>query len=63
VTPAGADRILRQTATTGEISSNIQQMTTVARDTARGTHETATAASQLDRLAEQLSGLVRQFKL
>jgi len=52
-----------QTATTSEISSNMIQITEVVQQTARGAHESATAASQLKDVAEELQGLVRQFKL
>jgi methyl-accepting chemotaxis protein len=52
-----------QTATTSEISSNIHQITEVVQDTARGAHESATVAAQLNGNAEELQRLVRQFKL
>lgn len=52
-----------QTATTSEISGNMQQITQVVQDTASGAHESATAASQLNGNAEELQRLVRQFKL
>lgn len=51
-----------QTATTSEISSNIHQITEVVQDTARGAHESATVAAQLNGNAEELQRLVRQFK-
>jgi methyl-accepting chemotaxis protein len=52
-----------QTATTGEISSNMMQITEVVQQTSQGAHESATAAAQLSGNAEELQRLVRQFKL
>jgi methyl-accepting chemotaxis protein len=52
-----------QTATTSEISSNMQQITEVVRSTAQGAHESATAAAQLNGNAEELQRLVRNFRL
>ena len=52
-----------QTATTGEISSNMMQITEVVQQTSDGAHESATAATQLNGNAEELQRLVRQFKL
>ena len=52
-----------QTATTSEISNNMQQITDVVRLTATGAHESAAAAAQLHSNAEELQRLVRQFKL
>jgi len=52
-----------QTATTSEISSNMQQITEVVQQTSHGAHESATAASLLSGNAEELQRLVRQFKL
>jgi len=52
-----------QTATTGEISSNMQQITEVVQQTSLGAQESATAAAQLNGNAEELQRLVRQFKL
>ena len=52
-----------QTAVTGEITDNIHQITDVVSDTARGAHETATAASQLSSLAVELRKMVGRFKL
>jgi methyl-accepting chemotaxis protein len=52
-----------QTATTSEISSNMQQITEVVQTTSQGAHESATAAAQLSGNAEELQRLVRQFKL
>jgi methyl-accepting chemotaxis protein len=53
----------QQTAITGEISSNIHQITEVVAGTARGAQESATAASQLASLAGTMQQLVDQFKL
>jgi methyl-accepting chemotaxis protein len=52
-----------QTATTGEISSNMLQITDVVQQTSHGAHEAATAAAQLLGNAEELQRLVHQFKL
>ena len=52
-----------QTATTGEISSNMHQITEVVQQTSHGAHESATAAAQLSGNAEELQRIVRQFKL
>ena len=52
-----------QTATTSEISSNMLQITEVVHGTARGAHESAQAARQLNTIAEELQRLVGQFKL
>ncbi len=52
-----------QTATTSEISNNMHQITEVVQDTARGAHESANVAAQLNSNAEDLQRLVRQFKL
>jgi methyl-accepting chemotaxis protein len=52
-----------QTATTSEISNNMQQITEVVQTTSQGAHESATAAAQLSGNAEELQRLVRQFKL
>jgi methyl-accepting chemotaxis protein len=52
-----------QTATTGEISSNMMQITQVVQDTAGGAHQSATAAAQLNGNAIELQRLVSQFKL
>ena len=53
----------QQTAITGEISSNIHQITEVVAGTANGAQESATAASQLASLASTMQQLVDQFKL
>ncbi len=52
-----------QSATTGEITDNIHQMTQVIQDTARGSHETASSASNLSAQAEGLQRLVARFRL
>lgn len=52
-----------QTATTSEISSNMQQITEVVLQTSQGAQESASAAAQLNGNAEELQRLVRQFKL
>ena len=51
-----------QTATTMEINNNIQQITEVAHITSTSSHEEAAAANQLARLAEDLKGMVEQFR-
>ncbi len=53
----------QQTAITGEISNNIHQITEVVQGTAKGAQESATAASQLSGLAEEMQRLVEQFRL
>ncbi len=52
-----------QTATTGEIASNMQQITEVVQQTSHGAQESATAAAQLSTNAEELQRLVQQFRL
>jgi len=52
-----------QTATTGEVASNIQQITAVVVQTAKGAEETAGAAAQLAGQASELQALVSQFRL
>jgi methyl-accepting chemotaxis protein len=52
-----------QTATTSEISNNIMQMSEVVQQTARGAQDSSEAASGLAKLAEELKGIVGQFKL
>jgi len=52
-----------QTATTGEISSNMMQITTVVQRTARGAGETAEAARSLSVMSEELQRMVAQFKV
>ncbi len=52
-----------QTATTSEISYNMQQITEVVRGTSQGAQNSAAAAAQLTSLSEDLQRLVGQFKL
>lgn len=52
-----------QTATTHEISGNMVRITDVVRETAAGTQDSAAAAGQLSRQAQELKGLVGQFRL
>ena len=52
-----------QTAVTGEISTNIHQITDVVHSTASGAHDTAAAAASLAALAKDLEALVGRFKL
>jgi methyl-accepting chemotaxis protein len=53
----------QQTATTGEISDNIQGIIAVIQRNARETAESVTAAAMLSTQSEQLQRLVGQFKL
>ena len=53
----------QQTATTNEIARNIQQISTVVMDSTQGAQESASAASKLARLADELQRVVGQFKL
>jgi methyl-accepting chemotaxis protein len=53
----------QQTATTGEISSNMIQVTDVIHGVAKGAQESASAAGQLARLADEQQKLIGQFKL
>ncbi len=52
-----------QTATTGEISSNMHQINEAVQHTSQGSHESAAAATQLSGNAETLKRLVQRFKL
>ena len=52
-----------QTATTGEISNNMMQITTVVQRTARGAGETSEAAKSLSVMSEELQRMVGQFKV
>jgi methyl-accepting chemotaxis protein len=52
-----------QTATTSEISNNMQQITEVVGQTARGAQDSAAAANQLSTLADDLRRIVSQFKV
>ena len=53
----------QQTATTSEISSNMQQITEVVAQTSRGAHQSAAAANHLSTLADDLRRIVSQFKI
>ena len=52
-----------QTATTGEISNNMHQITEIIRATAHGAQESATAASLMNGYAEELTTILGKFKL
>lgn len=52
-----------QTATTNEITNNINKITIVVSDTVGCAHGAATAANQLNGNASELQRLVSQFKL
>jgi methyl-accepting chemotaxis protein len=52
-----------QTATTAEISDNMQQITQAVQEASKGAHDTAAAADKLNINAEELQRLVHQFKL
>jgi methyl-accepting chemotaxis protein len=52
-----------QTATTGMISGNIQQISELVRSTAQGSHQCAEQASQLTVCAQDLERMLQQFKL
>ncbi|MDD2735078.1 MAG: methyl-accepting chemotaxis protein [Desulfuromonadaceae bacterium] len=52
-----------QTATTSEISNNMQQITEVVARTSRGAQESSAAASRLTDLADDLRRIVSQFKI
>lgn len=53
----------QQTATTSEISNNMMQITDVVQDTARGAENTSEAARSMSAMAEELKGMVSQFKI
>ena len=53
----------QQTATTGEITQNIQQVAEVTQQSAQGAQQSAQAATELAKLANQLQQLVGRFKL
>lgn len=53
----------QQTATTHEISTNMLHITDVVRETACGTQDSAAAANQLSKQAQELKALVGQFRL
>ena len=52
-----------QTATTNEITNNIHAISQVVQHTSQGAHESAGAAQQMVRLAENLQVLVHKFSL
>ena len=52
-----------QTATTSEISNNMQKITEVVAKTSRGARDSASAANQLSVLANDLRRIVSQFKI
>ncbi len=52
-----------QTATTGEIAGNMQQITRVVQQTSHGAHESVSAAAHLSGTAAELQHLVQQFRL
>jgi methyl-accepting chemotaxis protein len=52
-----------QTATTSEISSNMQQITEVVAQTSRGAQESAASANRLSSLADDLRRIISQFKV
>jgi methyl-accepting chemotaxis protein len=52
-----------QTATTGMISGNIQQITALVHNTAAGSHQCANQAAQLTVCAQDLEQIIRQFRL
>lgn len=52
-----------QTATTCEISNNMQQITDVVQQTSRGSQESSASAQKLSGMARELQSLVAQFKV
>jgi methyl-accepting chemotaxis protein len=52
-----------QTATTHEISANIQRITDVVQGTADGAHQTLTAAETLSALSNDFKGIVGRFRV
>jgi len=52
-----------QTATTGEITNNIQQITCAVQLTANGSQESSAEAAQLARLSDDLQSLMVRFKV
>ena len=52
-----------QTATTGMISGNIQQITALVQNTATGSHQCADQAAQLTVCAQDLKQIIQQFRL
>lgn len=53
----------QQTATTSEISHNMQQITQVVAETSRGAQDSASAANRLSTLADDLRRIISQFKV
>jgi methyl-accepting chemotaxis protein len=53
----------QQMATTGEISSNMMQVTDLIYGVAKGAQDSASAAGQMARLADEQQKLIGQFKL
>jgi methyl-accepting chemotaxis protein len=53
----------QQTATTVEVAANIQQITEVVHQTARGADETTAAAARLSGQAHELNQLVGRFRV
>jgi methyl-accepting chemotaxis protein len=52
-----------QSATTQDITNNIQVMTEIIQDTAHGAVQSASAANNLSGLADELQGLVGKFRI
>ena len=52
-----------QTAVSGEISRNVTKINDMAEQTADGSNQTASASTQVAQLAEELRGMVSQFKV
>jgi len=52
-----------QTATTGEIAGNVSRINDVAQDSSNSAHQSATSATQLAALAEELQRQVKQFRV
>jgi methyl-accepting chemotaxis protein len=52
-----------QTATTSEISNNMQQITEVVTQTSRGAQDSAAAATRLSALSDDLRRIISQFKV
>lgn len=52
-----------QTATTGEITNNIQQVTLVVQKTATWAQDSAQSAARLSGMSSQLQHIVGKFKL
>ena len=54
---------MTRTATTGEVATNIQQITDVIRQTAHGAEGTASTSARLDSEAQELQKLVSRSQL